>query len=366
MNYRNLAAACIAASLMVTAAYSQVGFHDVLDAPALKSALAPKTLYNGIVIAGKRLISVGQRGHILFSDDGGKSWTQATVPVSSDLTAVNFPTPQQGWAVGHDGVVLHSEDAGATWSKQFDGRVAAQLMATHHKRLKNCANCHENMDLAKEAAGGSNLAMMDEIKSFTEKGPDKPFLDVWFENETTGYIVGAFNMIFKTMNGGKNWEPLFDKTENRKRLHLYSIRAVGTDLYITGEQALILKLDKQAGHFRALKVPYNGTFFGLTGKPGSLVAYGMRGNVFRSTDGGGNWKKIESGIPLGLTGSTVTADGAIVLVSQAGHHLVSRDNGASFTLRKLERPFPATAIAALDKDTLIIAGLRGMMKQTLN
>ena len=52
-------------------------FRDVLDTPALKSALAAKSLLNGVAVAGKRLVSVGQRGHILYSDDGGKSWTQA-------------------------------------------------------------------------------------------------------------------------------------------------------------------------------------------------------------------------------------------------------------------------------------------------
>ena len=107
-------------------------FRDVLDTPARESAFASKSLLNGVASTGKRVVAVGQRGHIVYSDDGGKSWVQAKVPVTSDLVAVTFPTPEKGWAVGHAGVVLHSADGGATWSKQLDGRSAGQLMATFY------------------------------------------------------------------------------------------------------------------------------------------------------------------------------------------------------------------------------------------
>src|SRR5574337_2060456 len=109
------------------------GYQDVIDTPARESTLASKALLNGLASAGERVVAVGQRGHIIYSDDAGKSWQQAKVPVSSDLVAVSFPTPEQGWAVGHDGVVLHSSDAGATWTKQLDGRALGSMMAAYYK-----------------------------------------------------------------------------------------------------------------------------------------------------------------------------------------------------------------------------------------
>ena len=92
------------------------GWRDVLGTPAVKSPLASRGLLNGLASAGKRIVAVGQRGHILYSDDAGKSWRQAEVPVSSDLVAVSFPNATNGWAVGHDGVVLRTTDAGVTWT----------------------------------------------------------------------------------------------------------------------------------------------------------------------------------------------------------------------------------------------------------
>ncbi len=112
---------------------AETPFRDVLDMPAAPSKLAAKSLLIGVALAGERIVGVGPHGHIVYSDDQGKSWVQAAVPVSSDLVAVHFPTRQKGWAVGHDGVVLHSSDSGATWSKQFDGHAAAQLMVNRYQ-----------------------------------------------------------------------------------------------------------------------------------------------------------------------------------------------------------------------------------------
>jgi photosystem II stability/assembly factor-like uncharacterized protein len=206
---------------------------------------------------------------------------------------------------------------------------------------------------------------MADVKSFTEQGPDKPFLDVWFENDTTGFIIGAYNLIFRTADGGKTWEPWFDRTENSKRFHLYSIRPVGQELYISGEQGLILKLDQKTGRFTAQKTPYNGSFFGVTGKSGAVVAFGLRGNVFRSANGGSAWQKIETGVQAGLTGATVTQDGKIVIVSQNGDVLISADDGASFKPVKMDQSIYATAVASIDKDSLLIAGIRGVLVKTL-
>src|SRR6266581_7567932 len=118
MFIRNLRPMLVALALAAPVAAVAAGYQDVLDTPAQESTLASKALLNGLASAGQRVVAVGQRGHIIYSDDAGKTWQQAKVPVSSDLVAVTFPTSEQGWAVGHDGVVLHSADAGKTWTKQ--------------------------------------------------------------------------------------------------------------------------------------------------------------------------------------------------------------------------------------------------------
>ena len=329
-------------------------FADVLETPALRSELAAGSMVTGLARAGERLVAVGQRGHILYSDDAGQHWQQAQVPVSCDLLAVHFPTPQLGWAVGHDGVVLHSSDGGETWRRQLDGRQVGPIMLEYYQR---------QLDSHPDDAGLQ--ARVGDAQRMVEEGADKPFLDVWFENERVGYIVGAFNLIFRTDDGGLRWTPLLEHTDNPGALNLYAVRPVGDELFIVGEQGLVMKLDRASGRFKALSTPYNGSFFGVTGKPGVALVYGLRGNVFRSTDDGASWSRIDLGLPLSITASSVTADGRILLVSQAGHVLVSSDDGASFQLQPNTTLAPVAAAQVASGGSLVLAGTRGLRQLPL-
>jgi photosystem II stability/assembly factor-like uncharacterized protein len=351
MQRRTLLRALAAGSLVPLAARAAAPagnspWRDVLDTPAHKSALASRTLLTGLARAGQRVVAVGQRGHVLFSDDAGKHWQQAEVPVSADLIAVQFATATHGWAVGHDGVVLHSADAGASWTRQLDGRRLGDVLVAHYTR-------------------SGDDKWLAEAKRFASQGAENPFLDVWFDDARNGTIVGAFGLVLRTADGGLTWEPLLHTADNPKALHLYAVRRIGADLFIAGEQGLLLKLDRDSGRFAALSLPYKGTLFGLVGKDRVVLAHGLRGNVVRSTDGGVNWQSVPTNVGMGLTASTLDDSGRLIIVSQAGHVLVSKDDGASFGLAKVERPIPAAAVLGDGAGALIVAGPRGVQNVTL-
>ncbi|WP_256591096.1 MULTISPECIES: hypothetical protein [unclassified Pseudomonas] len=157
-----------------------------------------------------------------------------------------------------------------------------------------------------------------------------------------------------------HWTPLLEQTENPTALNLYALRPVGGDLFVVGEQGLVLRLDRSSDRFNAAPTQYKGSFFGVTGKPGAILVFGLRGNVFRSTDGGASWTKIELGLPVSITASSITADGRIVLVSQAGHVLVSKDDGASFEIQPRTGLAPVAAAQVSTTGSLILAGTRGL------
>ncbi len=338
---------------------TELGKTDVLYVPANKDILSTKLLFNGIVMAGKRLISVGQYGTILYSDDKGKTWISATVPVSADLVAVHFPTPQKGWAVGHDGVVLHSTDAGATWVKQLDFRNVGELITKFYKE-------HKPMNVSGPANLDQFNADMSAFGLPMDVSPIKEFLDVYFENEKAGFLVGTFGIIFRTTDGGKTWEPWLDHVSDPlQHPHMYSVRSIDGDIYITGERGLLMRLDRKTSTFRPIKTPYEGTFFGIAGKGGAMAAYGMRGNVYRSTNKGASWKKIDTSVDSGLVGAAVTEDGRIIVVSQGGDVLLSSENGAAFDKVKMDKPFGAAAVASPDRNTIVIAGFGGHIVKKL-
>jgi photosystem II stability/assembly factor-like uncharacterized protein len=336
----------VAASLALALAASASGagaFKDPLEVAAQPSPLAAKSLLQAVTRAGNALVAVGVRGHIVVSKDGGTTWQQANVPVSSDLTAVFFVDERHGWAVGHDGVILASDDGGANWKLQLDGRRANQSLVD---------------DLARKPDTEATKALMAEARRNVEQGADKPFLDVWFANATTGYAVGAYNLIFRTDDGGATWTPWFDRTDNPKLLNLYAIRPAAGSLFIAGEAGLVLKLDPAAQRFRNMDTGYAGTLFGVAGDAGNVIVYGLRGNAFRSDDGGKAWKKADVALPASIVASA-SANDAIVLADVGGRMSRTRDGGR--TWEPLQAP-PAMVAGITDAGNgrLAVVGTRGV------
>ncbi len=322
MRSRALLASLLLAGVAITfgavSAVQRLGLPDLLDTPTQPSEFAQKGIVSGIARQGERLIAVGPRGLILVSVDAAATWKQVPTPTSTDLVSVKFTDAMSAWAVGHDAVALRTTDGGATWTKVLDGRsVLTLLRATYATRAK--------------AGDAVAVAMSAEVErsvaqSATPDALPSPFLDVWFANANEGYLVGAFGLILRTTDGGKQWAPWIERLDNERRFHLYAVTGDDTHRYIAGEQGLLLRLDATTNRFVKVETPYNGTYFGLELHGQRLVAFGLRGNAYAQTGSSAAWNKIETGVDDNLVAAVEMADQQLVLVSQAGHMLaVSAD-----------------------------------------
>lgn len=325
-------------------------FVHPLDEPALRNRLAARSPLLAVTGAGRRLVAVGYRGLVVYSDNEGRTWTQASVPVSADLVAVTFPTEKLGWAVGHGGVVLHTADGGSRWTKQFDGRQAVELaVKTFEGRL---------------AEGPAIKRLLADERAFKEAGGTQPFLALHFENERVGYVVGAFNRIFRTENGGSTWVPWMDRTDNPDGLHFNAMAGRDGNVYLAGEQGNVWRRDTASGRFVPVPSGYSGTLFGLLPLSATTVlTYGMRGSVFRSADAGGTWQRIPMSSLAGVTSGALLPDGTVVLVTQAGGMEISRDQGRSFRPAKPKTPMPYYGVFPGAGGQVILAGAEGMRSE---
>jgi photosystem II stability/assembly factor-like uncharacterized protein len=306
-------AAILAASVAAAAdepAGSPAG--TVQPAYAAIAPLATQSLLLDAQVVGKRIVAVGERGHVLLSDDQGTTWSQAKVPVRATLTGVWFHGEKLGWAVGHDEVVLRTEDGGETW----------ELMHSAPENLW-------------------------------------PLLDVWFQDAGHGIAVGAYGKYLETTDGGRTWAarpfspaPLpeaagaagededFDSlTEfegESADLHLNAIVPIeGASLLMAGEAGSLYRSDDAGASWRQLASPYDGSFFGgLALTRDSLLVFGLRGNLWRSDDGGASWRELSSGTLAILNDALKLEYGTVVVVGNGGAVLVSRDGGESFTLQQ--------------------------------
>jgi len=327
------------AGCMLHAAVQATPVADALDRPALPVAMVAKSMLLGAAQAGGRLVAVGERGIVALSDDAGRTWRQAQVPVSVTLTAVRFVDARQGFAVGHGGVVLATHDGGESWRKQLDGAQSAQLVLQ-----------------AAQASG--NPSAVKEAERLVADGADKPLLDLHFFDARRGLVVGAYNQAFATVDGGQTWQVVSDRLDNPKGLHLYAIRSRGDTLVIAGEQGLVYRSDDAGRTFRRLATPYQGSFFTAElPTADEMVVAGLRGNVWRSIDRGVSWSKVEVRIPASFTASADRGERGLVLGNQSGA-LFAFHGGQLTPLPGGTQP-PLTAVLPLANGQLLALGRAG-------
>ena len=300
---------------------------DAADQPARIAPLASSSLLLDLARAGQRIVAVGERGHVLLSDDQGASWRQAkSVPTRTMLTAVFFADEEYGWAVGHDETILKTEDGGETWTR------------TH---------------FAPEA--------------------QQPLLDLWFANRVSGIAVGAYGAYLTTNDGGRTWQvskfaappdpkaaPL-EEGELPPDYHLNRIVGVGPRLYIAAEGGRLYRSDDRGANWRALPSPYEGSLFGLVPIRGDgLLAFGLRGHLFRSADGGDTWYELQSHTTAMLTDGVAVNDLRVIIGGLAGVLLVSSDAGETFRLTQQDDRKGISAVLPGAAGAVIVAGEGGV------
>ncbi len=340
---------------------------DHLKISAFKSDRAARGLLLDVVDSGKHLVAVGERGHIVFSADQGKTWQQAEVPVYVTLTAVFFASAEKGWAVGHEGVVLHSRDGGQSWSKQLDGfEINEQFLKLTQSRFEAAQKAvNEAIDDTRREEAAIQLEQMEyaiaDAKEDAKVGPAKPLLDVWFKNENEGYVVGSYGIFLHTDDGGENWSLWSDRIDNPDGFHLNAIAATdkGTILLV-GEAGLMHRSSDDGKSWQPLLPPYEGSFFGLLNHKETLLTFGLRGSLFRSTDQGDSWTPINLPSSVSLAGGVVTAAGDITVVGGGGAVIHSSDGGNSFKLTVRPNRLPLSSVIELADKNMLAVGFLGV------
>jgi photosystem II stability/assembly factor-like uncharacterized protein len=308
-------------------ALAQLDAHDAANEPAEHASLAATSLLLDLAQAGARMVAVGERGHILLSDDQGATWRQAkSVPTRTMLTAVYFADAEYGWAVGHDETILNTLDGGETWTRSHFAPESQQ-----------------------------------------------PLLDLWFANRISGIAVGAYGGYFTTNDGGRHWtgtkfaappkpgDPPLAAGDVPPDYHLNRIVGVGNRLYIAAEGGQLYRSDDRGAHWRALPSPYEGSFFGLVPIRGDgLLAFGLRGHLFRSADAGETWHALETHTTAMLTDGIAINDLRVVIAGLAGVLLVSGDAGETFRLTQQDDRRGFSALLPGPAGSIVVTGEGGV------
>ena len=307
--------------------------------------LADKAIVNDMTAVNGRVVAVGERGHILISDDGGETWEQVPSPVRAMLNRVEFVDEQHGWAVGHDGSVLRTIDGGESWElRHFD----------------------------------------------SEWG--KPFYDALFMTPDQGLVAGANGRMLHTDDGGETWQAIEDEVFETA-FNLYDVTRLndGT-LVIAGERGFMARSDDDGQSWKMLDPPYIGSYFGAipAGATGA-VFYGLEGRVFLASDVSElkvradpmsydpfidksvtdpekleelGWRLFDNDAGESLFGGARLDEGRFLLVGVDGVIQTAEANAAS--LQQLESPTgePLSDVLVLD-DALLLSGRNDFNRREL-
>jgi photosystem II stability/assembly factor-like uncharacterized protein len=339
--------------------------YDILKLPAVHSDIAAKSLIYTVQKFGDRIFAGGIRGNILYSDDHGDTWTQAEVPVRSSILDFDFPTTEEGWAVGHEGVILHSADGGKTWVKQYDGiRYAEEGLAFY-----------QTMAL-EDPENELYPFLVDEMQFAMEQGADKPFFKVKCQRDRRQCnAVGAYGMSVVSFDDGETWIPTLHTTPNDNFYHIFDFAPLpGAHRYfLAGEAGLFMVSEltqtpgKVEGTTRLVNsIPWEGSFFSsVDTADGAIVMGGLRGRMFRTADEGDTWIVVEKPNTSAIVDAIRLPDERLVAVGVAGEVLVSSDNGYTFTRADVGKTGRIFSVSEALGDTLLLAGPKGIMKVTL-
>ncbi len=322
-----------------------------LARPAIKVKAPDKAVLIAIANAGNRLVAVGEHGVIIYSDDSGKGWRQASVPVDVTLTAVGFETAQDGWAAGHEGVILHTSDGGTTWQMKLNGfQVNTLTMQTAQAAVAD-----------NDPSPGTSKAIL-RANHFLDGGPENPFLSILTTGPNDATVVGAYRIAMKTSDGGQSWTDWSLHVADPVSHNLYDIATVGTDIYIVGEAGSVFRSTDAGATFPQVTTPADSTLFWVVpAGTGGVFVGGVAGLAFLSADSGKAWKSIDLGTQSNLTAADVLSSGSIVVGSEAGGLYVSKDEAKTFSMLPEVLPMEIFALTQAEDGDVVTVGSGGVI-----
>ena len=251
--------------------------------------------YNSVKFANNELgFIVGSNGIILKTIDGGHSWTNLSEEITlNGLRAINFPVNAQTGYIAKYGI-LKTTDGGNTWIEQNVEATVNKI-----KFLDNDTGyiVGDNGSIFKTINGGQNW-------EYVVSGIDQYLFDLEFPvNSMTGYVSGESGKLAKTTDGGNTWTPIGSFNKDIMAMCFPTDNQVGyvatayQRIYktINGGETWDLKFDGNIPGSSMADI-----LFPFDTQTGYALSYGNGSKILKTTDGGDNWQITDAGMPQEL------------------------------------------------------------------
>lgn len=177
----------------------------------------------------------GEKGQLLYTTDGGKTWLESVTKPDFSINSIQFLDKNTGFAAGSKGNIITSKDGGISWDSIFV-IPESDLLSIHFIDSATGWACGSKNTILKY--NGEEEGAKWSLQPRIENEPvGITWKDIFFLDENYGWIVGDGGTVYRTENGGNSWinesTGLFDD--------LNAIHMVEYDKgWIVGEEGLIL------------------------------------------------------------------------------------------------------------------------------
>lgn len=255
----------------------------------LVSGTAHQALYD-IAVDGSSGIAVGALGAVLETHDGGKSWSPAgKAPMGQALLGADL-RGDRAIVVGQAGMVFRRVGTGP-WERADSG--------TDKRLFSVSSNSH---GLAFAVGGfGTVIASSDDgklwkpvafdWKAYLKDAVEPHLYKVFVGEDGSVTLVGEFELILRSVDGGRKWTLL-----HKGEASLFDLELRGDGVgFAVGQKGKMLRTADHGATWAAVDTGSDAVLLGVCSSlKGRIVVTGMR-EMISSVDDGRTWHKVTAG-----------------------------------------------------------------------
>lgn len=250
----------------------------------------------------------GGRETILKTTDGGQNWNLEyagnTIYDWQCINDLEFCTDTHGFAVGDHGQLLETSDAGESWQAIETGVQTNLNQVVFADSLTGFIFAYDTNCLKTNDGG---ISWTWEVLS--DELPQGYVYDCYFTNETTGFVFVNENWpdntgyIYRTTDSGITWDSIYsDGSAYTGKFSFFDEQQGMIACMTWGYQTKILLTNDGGATWNEISqpwLPWWSTYCLIYLDQNDALSSGIKGMIYKSTDGGFSWQPKHSRLFLG-------------------------------------------------------------------
>lgn len=227
-------------------------------------------LYKMVFVDGEKGFAVGDKGVILSTSSGGKSWISVQSPVHDRfLQDISFPDPRNGYIAGEKGTLLKTRDGGKTW-KALPSPTSQSLYAVYFRDALHGWVAGWGKTFLETRDGGRTFSSVSlSVPRVTRQDPS--FNALWGRGDQV-VLVGDHGLIYRSENNGRSFQRIAVPVER----DLYGVCEEGNgQLVVAGEQGTLFSVGNPGPVTRLLPAASFTDFLGISCGAGHVRVAGV-------------------------------------------------------------------------------------------